>query len=237
MYTSLDRNCTQTRFRISDIPPSNSSLQFRLNYKTIAKYSDIESFLAEKSLIFIFEYAICSPAQLKSIFISFVSSQLIEANNRPRGQSEGWDTLIFQCRWRCQRAFVARVSEGVFSRSSLFAFSAQPLDVEKYTRGWKKWKSERNKLETSPDLRSGFGNTSWDVTLIPQAFAPRARNITVLWPLLHSIIMIVSDALKKMLYEREIRFKWREMLRLIHYYLFYRLRKTPIKYTCGKYWK
>jgi len=97
-----------------------STLKFSRGFNFKEIFSDIESFLSDKSLIFITEYAICSRSQVRSIFILFVPSQSIEANNRPRGQSEGRGTLIYQC-WRCcQRAFIARVSEGAF-RARLFS--------------------------------------------------------------------------------------------------------------------
>lgn len=68
------------------------------------------------------------------------------------------------------RAFIVRVSKGAVLLALLSFwysdFSAQPLEAEKYT-GVEKSEQERQRTKqigTSPDLGSGFDNTSsWDV--------------------------------------------------------------------------
>lgn len=126
-----------------------------------------------------------------SIFIPLIPlSKSIGAYKRSQGQSEKRDTLIRQC--RCvvsERSYIrgCRFFAPVSFRRS--AFSAQPLDAEKYTgveesmrkrqRGkeGQSGKGGRKKQTRAPsDLESGFCNMSWDVTahLSPQFFVPCA---------------------------------------------------------------
>lgn len=84
-----------------------------------------------------------------------------------------------------------------------FAFSAQPLDVEKYTgveerkkeRKRQSGKGGRKKQTKAPfDLGSGFATCrGMSRHTYPLVLCP-LRNITILWSLLHSKTMIVSNA-------------------------------------------
>lgn len=145
-------------------------------------------------------------ARAGSIFIPFIPSQSIEAYKRSQGQSERRDTLICQCSSCVVCLYRSCIRECRFFAPVSFrpsAFSAQPLDVEKYTgvegreeERERQNEKEREKETNKSSLRFRFGvlqHVAGCHDTYPPVFRP-LRNITILWSFLHLMAMIVLKA-------------------------------------------